>query len=210
MQVGLLDNISEHLDVIQTFQLMLHRKRGRLGPVHSAALTAAPAATDGPATAVGAGIYRLQHLSTSAGHSDSMNALSEAASTEGVPSSCQHTLGIEPDYSEPSVLTVVHVLHPNEPAKPPAASSSAVAGGSRGAAAGPQGQAGSRPGSSGVVADGSSRPGSSGVLSKWSAGRAAAAASGMDSIDSLDAGEVLEMLLLVSHVCIGQDLMYVV
>lgn len=27
----LLDNITEHLDVIRAFQLMLHRKRGRLG-----------------------------------------------------------------------------------------------------------------------------------------------------------------------------------
>ena len=30
-QVCLLDNITEHLDVIRAFQLMLHRKRGRLG-----------------------------------------------------------------------------------------------------------------------------------------------------------------------------------
>ena len=31
LQVCLLDNITEHLDVIRAFQLMLHRKRGRLG-----------------------------------------------------------------------------------------------------------------------------------------------------------------------------------
>jgi hypothetical protein len=213
LQVGLLDNITEHLDVIRTFQLMLHRKRGRLGPVHSAALTATPAGAGGPISAAGTGSYALQHLSTAVGHTDKTQALSAANTTSGVPSSCQRALDMNPGEPEPSVLTVVHVLHPNEPAKPPAAATTAVMGGSTeaAAAAGPQGQACGRPGSSGVAKDsrapagGNSRPGSSGVLSKWAAGRAAAAASGMDSIDSLDAGEVLEMLLPVGQGRQGQQ-----
>lgn len=175
--------------------------------MHSAALTATPAVAGRPISAAGTGVYGLQHLSTCADHTDKTRALSAANTTSGVPSSCQHALDNDTDEPEPSVLTVVHVLHPNEPAKPPAAATGAVVGGSgeAAAAAGPQAQAGSRPGSSGALRDsrasagGNSRPGSSGVLSKWAAGRAAAAASGMDSIDSLDAGEVLEMLLLVGQ-----------
>lgn len=34
-EVGLVDNITEHLDIIKYFELVLHRKRGRLGPSYS-------------------------------------------------------------------------------------------------------------------------------------------------------------------------------
>lgn len=100
------------------------------------------------------------------------------------------------------VLTIVHVLRPNEPAVAAAIPAAADCGPD--GSVGPGLGSNSRPASPGPGVDcrassGSSRPGSSGkVLGKQAVGRAAAAASGMDSITSLDAGEMLEMLLLVS------------
>lgn len=212
----MLDNITEHLDVIQTFQLMLHRKRGRLGPVHnaiSAAVAAAPAA--GPAvtgslvSAAARGPSSLQQLASTLDPANLTHTLSAAAGVPGGTISCNHALDAGEEEPEPGMLKVVHVLHPNEPIKPPAAAA-AVDNGSNGeAATGPQAQPGSRPGSSGALKDSratggnNSRPGSSSMLSKRAAGRAAAAESGMDSIDSLDAGEMLEMLLLVRRALHG-------
>lgn len=97
---------------------------------------------------------------------------------------------------EPDLLTVVHVIRPNEPAVPLTA---AAEGSCMQATA-----SGSRPGSPLLAcmertsSTTNSRPGSSGMFGRKAVGRAAAATSGMDSITALDAGEVLEMLVLVS------------
>jgi hypothetical protein len=157
-QVGLLDNITEHLDVIEAFQLMLHRKRGRLGPAQHSNAPATASQGTGPAPAAGGG----------AGHQQ-----------PGSPSASL----------EPPTLTVVHVLRPGQLAAA--------------AAALPQAEAclaGSRPCSPGPPERDStagSRPESRGKFGQRAISRAAAAASGMDSITTLDAGEVLELLLLV-------------
>lgn len=100
------------------------------------------------------------------------------------------------------MLRVVHVLRPNKPAVPraPAQGSndhSTIGGGSSSqpGSPGPPLVVQSMSSSSGAK---SSRPGSSSMYGKRAVGRAAAAASGMDSITSLDAEEMLGMLLLVS------------
>lgn len=208
VQVGLLDNITEHLDVINAFQLLLHRKRGRLGPAFipkpppppplptagqqpSAALCPTPVACT------------PQHALLPA----ATCSASSGAAGLGVGSGCAWDGHNTP---EPDVLRVVHVLRPNEPAVPRAPAQDSNDNSSMG------GGSSSRPGSPGpplVVQSASSssgakssRPGGSSMYGKRAVGRAAAAASGMDSINSLDAEEMLEMLLLVSRCwCAGSS-----
>ena len=182
------------------------------GPAHTApgqpALTPAADSTHGSISCTSAGSAACQGPP---GHRAGSAAAATAASSIAVHgelnasaiSTCdQHA---QPPH-DPGVLTIVHVLRPNQPAvaeAAPAAADCADGGLGLGGACGSN----SRPASPGPgvecrASSGSSRPGSSGkVLGKQAVGRAAAAASGMDSITSLDAGEMLEMLLLVSVLC---------
>lgn len=148
-QICLLDNITEHLDIINAFELMLHRKRGRLGPL---------AHTTKPAAAAAAGFG-------SAGNTIAPAAVGQPAAAGAA--CLQQEPGEDGHEPEPAVLTVVHVLRPNEPAVPPQPATAAESC-EAGAPAG-----GSRPASPG--------PGGGELRSS-----------------SLDAGELMEMLLLVS------------
>jgi hypothetical protein len=185
MQIGLLDNITEHLDIIQAFQLMLHRKRGRLGPGPTPKPPADMTATGRPGITAGA--------SNSLGANAAQHACVKAAAAPN-SAGCE----LRCDSPEPDVLKIVHVLRPNEPAvlKTPAADSADNAIDCADSSPSPAPQ--SLQSKEGVKG---SRPGSSSMYGKRASGRAAAAASGMDSITSVDAEEVLELLLLVGRRC---------
>jgi len=186
LQICLLDNITEHLDVIKAFEVMLHRKRGRLGPMHT------PLVPDRGAAAA----PLAAHSSTKTGLplASSASTVPNAAATPAAGDSRTCVAGA--GGPEPDMLTVVHVVRPNEPAVPVIA---AAEGSCTQATA-----SGSRPGSplpacmERASSTTNSRPGSSGMFGRKAVGRAAAASSGMDSITALDAGEMLEMLVLVS------------
>lgn len=164
---------------------MLHRKRGRLGPAHPTCTSST--ATSAVGAVAAAGPDRQHALTVGARPASS----SDRSSTQAARSGDADSAGPEPDF-----LTVIHVIRPSQPVMEPAASP-----------AGDVLAAGSRPDSPGPLdldrssSAPSSRPGSSGVFGKRALGRAAAAASGMDSITTLNADEMMEMLLLVSFRC---------
>jgi hypothetical protein len=185
LQIGLLDNITEHSDVVDAFALVLHRKRGRLGPAHSAAgnCRSSPAsAAAAPAAATAAAAAAAAAAAHGAGH--------RAADAVGTATHCQSSRGSSP---EPRTLAVVRVVRPGQPAA--AAAADVVSGR---CTSSPASRPGS-PGTGGAAVTGGCGMGASPGAASAAAAAAAAAAGGIDSISTLDAAEVLELLLLVSH-----------
>lgn len=197
VQIGLLDNITEHLDVLNAFQLMLHRKRGRMGPAHTPKPPADMTAAGRPGIAAGA--TAPASCGSAANAAQHVCVMAAAGPSSAV---CELPCGSP----EPDVLKVVHVLRPNDPAVLRAPTADGVNNAIDGSD--------SRPNSPSLQPQQSkegvqsSRPGSSSMYGKRAAGRAAAATSGMDSITSIDAEEMLELLLLVSLIsrcCFAED-----
>lgn len=175
---------------------MLHRKRGRLGPVHTPKPPpAGPAGSPSCSQQPGARSSTVHPSCTTVTAGAAGNIHTGPTASTGAAGGFS-VLDLEHNSPEPGVLRVVHVLRPNEPAVLAASAGDSMDGcddgaGTRPSSPAPQ-QLQSRDGAK------SSRPGSSSMYGKRAAGRAAAAASGMDSISSLDAEEMLEVLLLVS------------
>jgi hypothetical protein len=172
-EIGLIDNITEHLDVMRCFELMLHRKRGRLGPAGG---------KGGVAAAVGGAVGGTgSAVSSAAGDAA---ARVDGASTP-IQAEQQQQLSndscaaADANTSTTDTIRVVHVVRPG-------VSAATAAAAAAGAAA------------SEAARGSNSRP----CSGRFSAGvPPGSAASRVLNVDSLEAAEVLELLLLVSGDC---------
>lgn len=173
-ELGLIDNITEHSDIIQCFELMLHRKRGRLGPAGG------KPASSNPGSAAAAGTSGINLSSSS--EQQAQQVLQQATQRQAVTDSTatanssnvsngsdgSQAAGCTAAQREDGLIMVVHVVRSGLPAAAGAAAYDGTGCGSR------AGQA--------AACD---APGSSIV------GRVL-------SVESLGAQEVLELLILVN------------
>lgn len=109
-EVGLVDNITEHLDITRYFELMLHRKRGRLGPSCRRAASPGPAATATTTLAINSSTSMVP-ASAPATQEQCLLApgqLEAGKQTEDCSNS--------PQPHEPEVIRVVQVVRPGQPA----------------------------------------------------------------------------------------------
>ena len=103
-EVGLTDNLTEHQDVCRLFELMLHRKRGRLGPAPQ------PGLSHG-CNSDGAEAGRGTALSATKSVCLNLELPGVAGDQQGLGGAANGAV----DVGEEGKLVVVHVLRPGEP-----------------------------------------------------------------------------------------------
>jgi hypothetical protein len=119
-ELGLIDNITEHADVMKSFAVILHRKIGRLGPAGSHTLPKAEVWSSSATAATAGSCIRTQPCVDHApeqqqGSSDDVRVAGPVA--VATCSSSTSSLAVDlPEAPDPATLRVVYVIRPGVPA----------------------------------------------------------------------------------------------